>query len=139
MKKLTCVVLTIIVILSSCSYALANDNSENNIQQIDNNSNQSVEINDMKKNIDDNNNINGEISPMYMGDAYRVIPTIGVNVRQGPGIEYNKIGVFAYNTIVYEIDFAQQDTNGEWWQLVSNSNGSIEGWVKSEYLEIISN
>lgn len=139
MKKLTFVLLTIILILSSCSYALANDNSENNIQQIDNNSNQSVKINDTEKNIDENNNINREISPMYVGDAYRVIPTIGVNVRQGPGTECNKIGAFVYNTIVYEIDFAQKDTNGEWWQLVSNSNGSLKGWVKSEYLEIISN
>lgn len=113
-RRIICVLLSLII-LSSFSYALAGENNEYITPQI---------------------NGNEEITPMYIGDAYIVIPTIGVNVRQGPGIEYKKIGTFAYNTIVYEDDFPAQDTNGEWWLLVSS--GSLTGWGKSEYLDIIS-
>lgn len=121
MKKLLCIIISIIII-SSSSIAFAEVKTFNST-----NATYTIAYSDE----------NQITAPTYIGDAYRVIAKSGVNVRQGPCTEYKIIGAFAYNTIVYEDGFLETDTNGDWWYLVSN--GSIMGWVKGTYLECIPN
>jgi uncharacterized protein YraI len=63
------------------------------------------------------------------------VPTVtavaNVNVRNGPGMGYNKIGVLA-NGQVAEVLGKSQD--GLWWLIKSPSDESNQGWVSVDYV-----
>ena len=35
-----------------------------------------------------------------MSEAYQVTPSVGVNIRSGPGTGYSKVGAYAQGTVV---------------------------------------
>lgn len=60
-----------------------------------------------------------------VGKQYKVTPSVGVNIRSGPGTGYSKVGAYACGTVV-EVTAAQ----GGWGQ-------TAKGWVALEYLEAV--
>ena len=57
--------------------------------------------------------------------TYRVTPSIGVNVRSGPGTSYDKVTAYSQNTLVTILD-----TQGGWGR-------TDKGWVSMAYLEAV--
>ena len=57
--------------------------------------------------------------------TYRVTPSIGVNVRSGPGTNYEKVTAYAQNTLVTVLE-----TRGGWGR-------TDKGWVSMAYLEAV--
>ena len=54
---------------------------------------------------------------------YRVTPSIGLNIRSGPGTSYGKVGAYSCGTVVEILDI--QDSWGQ----------TDKGWVSMSYLE----
>ena len=61
-------------------------------------------------------------SEEHMG-VYRVIPSVGLNIRSGPGTSYGKAGAYACGTVVEVLTI--QDGWGQ----------TAKGWVSMDYLE----
>ena len=57
--------------------------------------------------------------------TYRVTPSIGVNVRSGPGTSYDKVTAYSQNTLVTVLE-----TQGGWGR-------TDKGWVSMAYLEAV--
>ena len=57
--------------------------------------------------------------------TYRVTPSIGVNVRSGPGTSYDKVTAYSQNTLVTVLD-----TQDGWGR-------TDKGWVSMAYLEAV--
>lgn len=57
--------------------------------------------------------------------TYRVTPSIGVNVRSGPGTSYGKVTAYSQNTLVTVLE-----TQGGWGR-------TDKGWVSMAYLEAV--
>ena len=57
--------------------------------------------------------------------TYRVTPSIGVNVRSGPGTNYEKVTAYAQNTLVTVLE-----TQDGWGR-------TDRGWVSMDYLEAV--
>lgn len=60
-----------------------------------------------------------------VGRQYKVTPSVGVNIRSGPGTGYSKVGAYACGTVV-----AVTAAQGGWGQ-------TAKGWVALEYLEAV--
>ena len=60
-----------------------------------------------------------------VGRQYKVTPSVGVNIRSGPGTGYSKVGAYACGTVV-----AVTAVQGGWGQ-------TAKGWVSLEYLEAV--
>lgn len=60
-----------------------------------------------------------------VGRQYKVTPSVGVNIRSGPGTGYSKVGAYACGTVV-----AVTAVQGGWGQ-------TAKGWVALEYLEAV--
>ena len=60
-----------------------------------------------------------------VGRQYKVTPSVGVNIRSGPGTGYSKVGAYACGTVV-----AVTAAQGGWGQ-------TAKGWVSLEYLEAV--
>lgn len=60
-----------------------------------------------------------------MGEAYQVTPSVGVNIRSGPGTGYSKVGAYAQGTVV-----TVTATRDGWGQ-------TKKGWVSLDYLEAV--
>lgn len=70
-----------------------------------------------------------ETAPPDAGQAIGVVNTGAVNVRSGPGAQYNPVAVLSSGTTVTLIG---RNANASWTK-VRLSNG-IEGWINSAYL-----
>ena len=57
-----------------------------------------------------------------MSEAYQVTPSVGVNIRSGPGTGYSKVGAYAQGTVVTVT--ATRDGGGQ----------TETGWVSLDYL-----
>lgn len=62
-------------------------------------------------------------------DWYRVTAS-SLKVREGPGLDYNAIGLYYFGELVEKIDATP---DGEWIK-VRNQDGSLTGWSFGEYL-----
>ncbi len=62
---------------------------------------------------------------------YRVTAQPSLKAREGPGLTYNSLGTFPYNTIVQELAANVDRT----WLKVKNSAGTLTGWSSAQYLE----
>ena len=60
-----------------------------------------------------------------MSEAYQVTPSVGVNIRSGPGTGYSKVGAYAQGTVV-----TVTATRDGWGQ-------TEKGWVSLDYLEAV--
>lgn len=60
-----------------------------------------------------------------VGRQYKVTPSVGVNIRSGPGTGYSKVGAYACGTVV-----AVTAAQGGWGQ-------TAKGWVALEYLAAV--
>ena len=60
-----------------------------------------------------------------VGRQYKVTPSVGINIRSGPGTGYSKVGAYACGTVV-----AVTAVQGGWGQ-------TAKGWVSLEYLEAV--
>lgn len=60
-----------------------------------------------------------------VGKQYKVTPSVGVNIRSGPGTSYSKVGVYVHGAVV-----AVTAAQGGWGQ-------TAKGWVALEYLEAV--
>ncbi|MCQ2445875.1 MAG: SH3 domain-containing protein [Clostridia bacterium] len=56
----------------------------------------------------------------YSTGKYRITASNGVNVRQGPGTEYAKVGAISYNKVVDVIEIS-----GSWGR---TKDGGVDGW-----------
>ena len=71
-------------------------------------------------------------SPIYIG----VINGDEVNVRQGPGTNYNSLGIF-YKGDMVRLVGEQSDNNGKDWYNIEYDNptaGLIKGWVRKDFI-----
>ena len=64
-----------------------------------------------------------DVPPMTTGTDYKVTPSIGVNVRSGPGASYGKVGAYPCGAVVSVLE--TQDSWGR----------TKDGWVSMTYLE----
>jgi GH25 family lysozyme M1 (1,4-beta-N-acetylmuramidase) len=64
---------------------------------------------------------------------YKVTAQPSLVVREGPGINYTKLGTVTYNEIVEEVG-ANADRS---WLKIKNSTGRLIGWSSSAYLKLI--
>ena len=70
----------------------------------------------------------------------RIATTVGVNMRTGPGTNYDKAGKISYNTIVNVISHKESGNgcNSEWLEVTyENNNQEIKGFVCSDFIEDI--
>ena len=65
---------------------------------------------------------------------YKVTATPSLIVREGPGLNYAKLGTVTRNEIVEEIGA----NAGRTWLKIKNSTGRLIGWSSSAYLQLIS-
>lgn len=65
---------------------------------------------------------------------YKVTAT-SLNVREGPGLEFNSLGLVYKDNLVEELDTTTDKT----WIKIRNTNGSLIGWCYGEYLASIHN
>ena len=61
--------------------------------------------------------------------SYRVTPAIGLNVRTGPGTQYQKLGALPYGTIV-----TVQEISSGW---AKTTYSGREAWACADYLEAV--
>jgi uncharacterized protein YraI len=67
------------------------------------------------------------------GSAVNGRVTQKINVRNGPGIEYDSLGVLNPNDVV---SITGKDSSGAWIQIEFASSPDGTGWAASEYLEV---
>jgi uncharacterized protein YraI len=63
----------------------------------------------------------------------RVLTNVGLNVRQGPGTNYNRISVMAAGTVV---PITGRNADNSWWQV---RVGTTIGWVTDEFVTVYGN
>ncbi len=66
------------------------------------------------------------------GGDFMVSSATGLNLREGPGLQYSAIKLLPNNTLVNFIE-----TDGNWWlvaEIDSNGNENNSGWVHSRWL-----
>lgn len=63
-------------------------------------------------------------------DWYRVTAAPSLKVREGPGLEYDSIGLVYFGQLVEKIS---SNLDGTWFK-IRNADGSLIGWSTSEYL-----
>ncbi len=71
-------------------------------------------------------------APVHQSIRGVVTPSIGLNVRSGPGTNHGKLYAIACNTVV-EIFGTEKDSAGADWYHI-HVNGRADGFVKSEYI-----
>jgi uncharacterized protein YgiM (DUF1202 family) len=65
--------------------------------------------------------------------SYKVIASDGLNIRNGAGSEYSKIGAIPHGGKVTSYGYYNTDQNGVKWYLIMY--GNITGYVSSQYLK----
>lgn len=60
----------------------------------------------------------------------RVLTNVGLNVRQGPGTNYNRVSVLAAGTVV---PITGRNADNSWWQV---RVGTTIGWVTDEFVTV---
>lgn len=65
--------------------------------------------------------------------SYKVIASDGLNIRNGAGSEYSKIGAIPHGGKVTSYGYYNTDQNGVKWYLIVY--GNITGYVSSQYLK----
>lgn len=64
----------------------------------------------------------------------RVIAPLGVNVRTGPGSEYETLGVAPFGTVG---DIIGQSADGAWWVVHVEITPDNQGWVSADFVEVV--
>ncbi|MEW6406732.1 MAG: SH3 domain-containing protein, partial [Chloroflexota bacterium] len=67
------------------------------------------------------------------GKMYKVTATI-LNVRQGPGVNFNVIGQLSLNEVVEEIGANADRT----WLRIRRADGTLSGWCFAQFLQLVS-
>jgi GH25 family lysozyme M1 (1,4-beta-N-acetylmuramidase)/uncharacterized protein YraI len=70
-------------------------------------------------------------TPIPEAKLYRVTASPSLKAREGPGLTYNSLGTFPYNSIVQELAANVDRT----WLKVKNSSNTLTGWSLAQYLE----
>jgi len=73
---------------------------------------------------------NSASAPVSASGTWKITATDGVNVRSGAGTGYNKVGFYAYNTVV--TIYEKATANGYTWGHTS------DGWFVLDYAEAVS-
>ncbi len=70
------------------------------------------------------------VTPKVIGTPMGMVRT-DLNVRAGPGTQYNIVGRLAANT---EVEIAGQNAAGSWWYIVYPDTPDRHGWVAADYV-----
>jgi uncharacterized protein YgiM (DUF1202 family) len=66
-----------------------------------------------------------------IGYSARITISLGLNVREGPGVDTNRVGGVDYDERVVVLE----DSADREWQRVRLEGSGVEGWIKSGYTE----